>query len=473
MMEIKKKITDEKGEIAGDANDVMMNAEDEYKRLKIEGKRETKTEDAHYGDYGRQSKPRQKFVPSGSHPRYWRHTCGEASRGRSTARSQSAGGNRFTPAPKQGFFQRRDQSANSRFRGSSNPRFRDGSAPRFRDGSAPGGKSGERPKSDLYKLNEKILEKIKKQGERLDKLEKKIGDGRMTESAFAEAEEVDTGIQLEQSIYYAADEKKGSSMIVDNGCPSSLGPKEQVEKYARDNGLEMEKLPTREVQMIFKFDKSKFLSEKVVDLPIKLKITNEEGKPDIMYTEIPVYVVNGKVPMLLGLNTLEAWKTKLDIVSKQLEIKRGESETPVKVKADKEGSHMKIKLEPLKEHTVGEAVFFLQKTAEQKKEVLSKKVEEDVLLVHLAQEMLSHEYLTKFHRGAGHKGVKNMMHALGQAEMLTPGVRKVVTAMVDKCKECKRYSKAQAKPKTTLPKVFETNQIITWDLKDIGKSKVH
>ena len=104
---------------------------------------------------------------------------------------------------------------------------------------------------------------------------------------------------------------------------------------------------------------------------------------------------------------------------------------------------------------------------------MDKKVEELVLHVqaedvhsYLVAETINHDFLQKCHKGSGHKSTSNMMHALSQAEVVTPETRKVVTNVTKSCKECKKFGKSLPKPRTTLPKVCDTNQIITWDLKD-------
>ena len=154
---------------------------------------------------------------------------------------------------------------------------------------------------------------------------------------------------------------------------------------------------------------------------------------------------------------MEAWNAKIDMKKKHLEVYNNGESKPKKIFAPIEGSHLKIGLQPLLEHTDKTSVLYLQKTAERKKEHLVHHVEAEEVTVHLAQETMSFEYVDKFHRGSGHKSFKNMMHALSQADMVTPETRKVVKAVVDKCKVCKKFRKSFPRPKTTLPKVSETN----------------
>ena len=157
---------------------------------------------------------------------------------------------------------------------------------------------------------------------------------------------------------------------------------------------------------------------------------------------------------------MEAWNAKLDMGAKKgLDINIENGTKQIKILAPKSGSHLKIGLQPLKEASLSTTVLYLQQ------EVL--KVSEGCENINeIAAKTINHEYLTRFHKGSGHKSAKNMMHALSQAEMVSPNTRRVVKDVISRCKECKKFGKSLPKPKTTLPKVSDTNQIITWDLKD-------
>ena len=74
--------------------------------------------------------------------------------------------------------------------------------------------------------------------------------------------------------------------------------------------------------MVFMFGETKLVSDKYVDIPVKVKVLDENGNAVVHYTQIPTYRVHGKVPYLLGLNTMVYWKAKLDIGDKKgLEVK--------------------------------------------------------------------------------------------------------------------------------------------------------
>ena len=115
-----------------------------------------------------------------------------------------------------------------------------------------------------------------------------------------------------------------------------------------------------------------------------------------------------------------------------------------------------------------QTVLYLQKEVLNKSEELVHHVQVEDVQSYLVADTINHDFLTKFHKGSGHKSEKNMMHSLSQAEVVTPETRKVVKKVVSSCKECKKFGRSLPKPRTTLPKVCDTNQIITWDLKEWG-----
>ena len=262
-------------------------------------------------------------------------------------------------------------------------------------------------------------------------------------------------------------------MIVDGGCPSTLSGKDILDRYLRENNIQYKDLPVRNVNMVFKFGDTKLTSSTVVDVPIKVKVIDCFGNVGVHYTEVPTYRVEGKVPYLLGLNTMEAWKAKLDMGDKKgLEISIDNGLKNVKILTPKDKTHMKMALQPLKEKTLGQSVMYLQKELVNKECELVLHVDSEDLQSYLAAETINHDFLTKFHKGSGHKSEKNMMHSLSQANVVTPETRKVVKNVVSSCQECKLFGRSFPKPKTTLPKVCDTNQIITWDLKEWGQKYI-
>ena len=296
-----------------------------------------------------------------------------------------------------------------------------------------------------------------------DKMKKRIPDS--SDVGFTEAEEIDTGVFLD-NVFYVTDEVK-TSMIVDGGCPSTLSGSEILDRYLKENNLQYKDLPVRNVNMVFKFGETKLTSDKVVDVPVKVKAVDGEGTIGVHYEVVPTYRVNGNVPYLLGLNTMEAWKAKLDMGDKKgLEISLDNGTKYLKILTPKDKTHMKMGLQPLEKKTLNETVMFLQNEVSNKFEELVHHVQLEDIPSYLVGDTINRDFLTKFHKGSGHKSEQNMMHSLSQAELVTPETRKVVQQVISSCRECKKFGKSLPRPKTTLPKVCDTNQIITWDLKE-------
>ena len=245
----------------------------------------------------------------------------------------------------------------------------------YRDRSASANSSTSSRKFSVSRASENSIEKkIDKILERLANLESKASFS--NDVGFAEAEEVDT-----DNVFHVTDEVK-TSMIADGGCPSTLSGKDVLDRYLSENDIQYRDLPTRNVNMIFKFGETKLTSNQVVEVPIKVKVVDEHGNVGVHYTEVSTYRVNGKVPYLLGLNTMEAWKAKLDMGDKKgLEISLDNGTRFLKILTPKDKTHMKIGLQPLKEKSLKQSVMYLQKEVNHKTEELVHHVQLDDLVI--------------------------------------------------------------------------------------------
>ena len=124
-------------------------------------------------------------------------------------------------------------------------------------------------------------------------------------------------------------------MIEDNGNPSTLSGSETIDEYLKQNCFDVKELPKRDVNMIYQFGETKLLSKECVDIPVKIKVLNEEGTPSFHVTSIPTYRVQGKVPYLLGTNTFKSWNAKTDIQSKQIEMPDDNGSVAMKITTPK------------------------------------------------------------------------------------------------------------------------------------------
>ena len=80
-----------------------------------------------------------------------------------------------------------------------------------------------------------------------------------------------------------ADLKKDEhEMIEDSGSPSSLGGRPSLEQYFRVNGIKKEDLKSRSCAMVFIFGDTKYKSEEIVDIPVKLEVKGG-GTSRVMY----------------------------------------------------------------------------------------------------------------------------------------------------------------------------------------------
>ena len=78
-------------------------------------------------------------------------------------------------------------------------------------------------------------------------------------------------------------------MIVDAGCPSTLAGRRILEKYMKDNNLINSNLPTRDVNMVFKFGETKLRSNESIDIPIKVKALDKVGRAGVHCMELQTY----------------------------------------------------------------------------------------------------------------------------------------------------------------------------------------
>ena len=172
---------------------------------------------------------------------------------------------------------------------------------------------------------------------------------------------------------------------------------------------------------------------------------------------IDVHVVDGKVPFLFGKDTGELWEANLNMKKQYLDLKFSENEENI-FPCPTIGSHYKIKLHDLKEWQLKETVQLAEEvflTQEEKKEKL-----------------VTFETIKKIHETTNHKNAKDMMWAFKGANLMDSELRQKIQDVVTECKVCKKFKKTFPRPKATLPKSTEFNQIVTLDLKFFEKTPV-
>ena len=178
-----------------------------------------------------------------------------------------------------------------------------------------------------------------------------------------------------------------------------------------------------------------------------------------MIMNVPTYIVEGNVPILLGSNTMKRWDSKLNFKNETLEVYLYDEKNPLEFLAPKIGSHYKMKLEKLKKWNLEETVNYL---------------EEEVHLISEDEKKRMTEYknIKKVHEVTNHKSAENLIHAYANAEIIDEKVRKNARLVVERCKICKKNKRSRSRPSVALPKVVDFNQIVTYDLKKWGPKQI-
>ena len=71
------------------------------------------------------------------------------------------------------------------------------------------------------------------------------------------------------------------------------------------------------------------------------------------------------------------------------------------------------------------------------------------------------------HEVNNHKGQEQLIHAYNNAGLVNHEVGKRIKRVVNDCKICKKFMKSVCKPRVTLPKSTDFNQVVTMDLKQM------
>ena len=146
------------------------------------------------------------------------------------------------------------------------------------------------------------------------------------------------------------------TVIVDSGNPRTLGGRPKIEEYLEANDIRKEELISKPANMVFIFGDTRYTSKEVIEIPMKLELKGGES----MMMNVPTYIVEGNVPILLGQNTLKRWNSKLNFLDETLEVFMYNEKKPLEFLAPKIGSHIKMKLEPLKKWSLEETVEYLE-----------------------------------------------------------------------------------------------------------------
>ena len=131
-------------------------------------------------------------------------------------------------------------------------------------------------------------------------------------------------------------------MILDIGAPMSIAGVSWMIQYLREFGQTNKEIKLTKCNQPFVFGPSRrYLSQTLVELPVL--VTRLDGQEDVLI--IHTYLVDTKVPVLCGKQTLENWNFRIDNRDKILEIESKVDGSRMKIKMiDTSGGHYAIVL---------------------------------------------------------------------------------------------------------------------------------
>ena len=268
----------------------------------------------------------------------------------------------------------------------------------------------------------------------------------------------------------------GQSMIVDSGCPRGLMGYGEYEKIKLKYETETIKLCRKEM---FGFGPSKsYSSEYKVRVPMMIRSSD-------LFMDF--FLVDAKIPILVGNDFLKPMGGSINIGEKQLEIRKiGESidmvETP--------GGHFVIPLKnaaltkPTKEEMIAAKKYNENLVGEEADAVMTilmveSELKDDLDRFHdevghsvflsLALSQNEKEQVDKVHRYFGHRSGRRIWDLLSKAKRMN-GQRKQVLEVIANCKVCSKHRKAPPRPKVGLPSTNDFNEVVGLDLKVLNKN---
>ena len=102
-------------------------------------------------------------------------------------------------------------------------------------------------------------------------------------------------------------------------------------------GLELEKMPKVKTNDVFLFGPSRYPSQGKIVIPLKYKDT--EGT--LHYKETEVHLIKHKIGILIGLNTMDEWRSDVKISKSGISFP-GPNDTKFIIPGKREGGHIAI-----------------------------------------------------------------------------------------------------------------------------------
>ena len=225
--------------------------------------------------------------------------------------------------------------------------------------------------------------------------------------------------------------------VVDSGCPKSVAGKLWVNLYKQSlmNIDEFKDFHFKEYdeREKFKFGPSQvYISTKAITLPVKIGLTT---------TTIIVSQVNANIPLLLGRDYLKEWKCNLDFDKNVLKM---------------DGIGVTLEVND-KEHYILDLIHAECEVA---------KIINETFFMETS-EMEKFETINKIHKITAHKQQDQLARFLKNHKNYNKSIDKIISEVINKCQTCNKFKKTSDKPKVSMPKANDTNQIVAIDLKEM------
>ena len=238
----------------------------------------------------------------------------------------------------------------------------------------------------------------------------------------------------QNNVFFTNTENK---CVVDSGCPKSVAGKLWINIYKQSlmNMDEFKDFHFKEYDESenFKFGPSQvYTSHKAITLPVRIGLKT---------TTIIVSQVNANIPLLLGRDYLKKWRCNLDFDRNVLKME-----------------DIGIQLEVNdKEHYILDLIHAQTEVA--------KMINETFFME--ASDKEKFEAINKIHKITAHKQQEQLTRFLKNNKKYDKSIDKIISEVVKNCPTCNKFKKTSDRPKVSMPKANDTNQIVAIDLKEM------
>ena len=255
----------------------------------------------------------------------------------------------------------------------------------------------------------------------------------------------------------------GQVIIVDSGCPRSLMGNEELDKLKQT--VDVEEIPVKNEG--FRFGPSRVYTSKK-----KVRFAMSVGIHGI---DCDFFVVDGKVPILLGNDVMAPLGGNIDMDENTLVLKKVDMEIPLE---KTKGGHFVITVRSVtgddsKNIRGEEADALMLLVLDNTEDIDMKTFHDEVghsIFLSLALGDNEKAQVKKVHRYFGHRSSKKIWELFSRANKLR-GKKQAVFDVIENCKICSGFRKSPPRPKVGLPVATDFNQIVGLDLKVLNKSK--